>query len=357
MKLAGTNIGLAGVERLEARRLFCSTGLESAAAHSPGEARALVAADTPSAAGARNNTTGHVTAAVAQGRGMRGGRVVFGETAVVDGSVVAAWAVVSRKDGAVTAVGVSVPIELAQQMPARGAGPAGAVASLDFPAVVRETTYFNHFEMHSEQIGHVAPPGAVNPARNMVPHVDYHFYAIPEAQVWTIPLLRPPPALPDVPAERLPAGFTQPGFSQLQMGRHAGPAWQLTDPNPLSTVTLAGYLPDASRMHFIEPMVSRDVLLREQGFPLEVPMPQVFDRDTRYPTRSEAVFHGGTHHFIYSDFIDTRPATPAAGSDAEPVAAAAAAVPPTGRVSPFAGEVAAVHLGDDGEDGFADLLH
>jgi hypothetical protein len=343
MGLLCTNGGRASVEHLESRRLLCSGGLESAEAHPGGEAAALAAPDTPAAAAVRNDATGHVTAAVARGRGMRGGEVVFGETAVVDGSVVAAWAVVSRKDGSVMAGGVSVPVALADTMPARGTGPAGAVASLDFPDVVRETTYFNHFEMHSEQQGHVAPPGSVNPNRNMVPHFDYHFYGIPEAEVWTIPLLRPPPALAPVPAERLPAGFTQPGFSQLQMGRHAGPAWQLTDPNPLSIVTLAGFLPDASRMHFIEPMISRDVLLREQDFPLEVPMPQVFDRDTRYPTRSDAVFHGGAHHFIYGDFVDTNPATAAAGADAD-------AVPPAAGASSFAAGGSGVD-GDGDEDG------
>jgi hypothetical protein len=55
----------------------------------------------------------------------------------------------------------------------------------------------------------------------------------------------------------------------------------------------------------------------EQGdLALEVPMPRAFDRDTLYPARSEMVFHGGAHHFIYSDFFDTDPSTPSGPADA-----------------------------------------
>jgi hypothetical protein len=160
-----------------------------------------------------------------------------------------------------------------------------------------------------------------------VPHFDYHFYAIPEADVFAIPGASPP--LTPVPPDRLPVGYLQPGPSEPQMGRHSAPQWSLADPGPLSTIVLAGYLPDASEMHFIEPMISREVLLEREDFALNVPMPQTFDRDTLYPTRSEVVFQGGAHHFIYSNFIDTDPSTPAGPADparvSTPLPAAAAA--------------------------------
>src|SRR5262249_21334292 len=99
-----------------------------------------------------------------------------------------------------------------------GSGPAGAIASLDFPALVQETTFFNHLEMQSNLHGHDTPRGSVNPTRNSVPHFDFHFYGIAEEQVWGIPALSPP--LPPVAADLLPAGYIQPGPSILQMGRH-----------------------------------------------------------------------------------------------------------------------------------------
>ena len=97
-------------------------------------------------------------------------------------------------------------------------------------------------------------PGSVNPDRNRVPHFDFHFYGIPEELVWAIPDILPP--LPRVPADRLPVGYTQAGRSVLQMGRHSGPVWALTDPNPLTAIMLAGFLPDGTQMHFLEPMIS-----------------------------------------------------------------------------------------------------
>jgi hypothetical protein len=66
-------------------------------------------------------------------------------------------------------------------------GPAGAIASLVFPEIVRSTTYFNHFELHSQAHGHETPPGSTNPIRNSVPHYDFHCYAIDEDDVWLIP--------------------------------------------------------------------------------------------------------------------------------------------------------------------------
>jgi hypothetical protein len=200
-------------------------------------------------------------------------------------------------------VGVTIPVALFDNQPTeKGAGPAGAIASLVFPKVVQELTYLNHVEVHSQPHGHPAPPGSVNPDRNRVPHFDFHFYAIPEEQVWNIPLALPP--LPPVAADRLPAGYLQPGPSEPQMGRHAAPAWSLLDPDPLSTIMIAGFLPDGSEMHFIEPMVSRERLLEANDFELPVPMPQKFGRLMLYPTKFEAEYDKelDAYHFVFSKF-------------------------------------------------------
>ena len=308
---SGTASGRSQIERLEQRRLLCGNPSDPAAGHAADRAGASETLDVSAGLSGRHAARGHVVAAFARSNGgMRGGRLVWGETTVVDGALVATWAIVSKKNGSVMAAGASMPNVLAENMPARGTGPAGAFASLEFPAVVRDTTYFDHLEIQPQPVGHASPLGSVNPNRNAVPHFDFHFYAVAEADVFAVPSLRPPPGLPPVAAERLPAGHIQPGPSEAQMGRHSAPQWSLADPGPLSTIVLAGYMPDASQMHFIEPMISREVLLEQRDFTLNVPMPQTFDRDTLYPTRSEVVFQGGAHHFIYSDFIDTGPATP-----------------------------------------------
>lgn len=238
-------------------------------------------------------------------------RLVFGDAVLVDGNIVTTWARVLR-DEVVKEVGVTIPVDLFDHQPVvDGDGPAGAIASLAFPRLVQEQTFFNHFELQSEPDGHVAPPGSVNPDRNRVPHFDFHFYAVSENVVWEIPLVRPPSlALPAVPAERLPVGYIQPGFSQLQMGRHSSPAWSLLDPEPLSTIMIAGYppavagLPDPTQMHFLEPMVSRTFLLEREDFALRVPMPQTFGRLMRYPTKFIAEYDADldAYHFVFSEF-------------------------------------------------------
>jgi hypothetical protein len=91
-----------------------------------------------------------------------GSRLVWGESAIVDGGRIVTWAVVSA-DNQVLAVGVTFSEKLAEEMPEHGDGPAGAFASLEFPAIAQATTFFNHLEIQSNLEGHVTPPGAVNP--------------------------------------------------------------------------------------------------------------------------------------------------------------------------------------------------
>lgn len=240
-------------------------------------------------------------------------RLVFGDATIVDGNLVTTWARVLR-DEVIKEVGVTIPVNLFDHQPVEdGDGPAGAIASLAFPRLVQEQTFFNHFELQSEPEGHVAPPGSVNPDRNRVPHFDFHFYSVSEDIVWDIPLVRPPSlALPSVPAERLPDGYIQPGFSQLQMGRHSSPLWSLLDPNPLTTIMIAGFppaiegLPDPTQMHFLEPMVSREFLLERNDFELPVPMPQMFGRQMRYPTKCTGEYDADldTYHIVFSEFVE-----------------------------------------------------
>jgi hypothetical protein len=347
------------IEQLEQRRLLCADLVGAAGGHASDVVDASYVVEVPAAHGATIQAAAVVVAAfVKSNGGMRGGELVWGETTVVDGSAVATWAIISKKNGVVMAAGATVPVSLAETMPARGSGPAGAFASLEFPAVVQETTYFNHLEIHSQPNGHPAPPGSVNPDRNRVPHFDYHFYGIPEADVFNIPGATPP--LPPVAPDRLPAGYMQPGPSEPQMGRHSAPQWSLADPGPLSTIVLAGYLPDASQMHFVEPMISREVLLEQQDLSLNVPMPQTFDRDTRYPTTFEVVFKGGAHHFIFSDFIDTNAGSAQTTAGATPVKSGLylqAAAPATSLFSASIGDADGDEdLNADGEADVTDLL-
>jgi hypothetical protein len=279
--------------------------------------QAYVASEVSPATG--RDGEGNVVSAF--GREACGVRVIWGETTVVEGGRVATWALVSPRDNTILAIGATFSLKMAQEMPAHGSGPAGAFASLEFPALVQQTTFFNHLEVQPEPEGHVSPPGAVNPNIFGVPHFDFHFYDITEDAVRAI---QAGPPLAPVPANLLPAGYLPAGPSIAEMGRHSSPASVLTDPNPLSAVMVAGYVPNGTRMHFIEPMVSQVKLLEQQGFSLPVPVPQDLGRGsaTLYPTRFEAVYQGNAYHFVFSDFITlggtaTAPATSSASSSAD----------------------------------------
>jgi hypothetical protein len=230
-------------------------------------------------------------------------KIIAGESVSIAGGTVATWARLNG-GGKVVWVGLTIPLSMVETPPLPGSGPAGAIAALNYPPVVQQTTYFNHAEIQFNEHGHPANPQYADPHRYEAPHFDFHFYSIPVAQVLTIPFVPPSPLLPSVPADRLPVGYAQPEFSVPQMGRHAAllseftatDTWQLTMP--------CGFLPDASYMHFIEPMITREFLLRRQNFTLPVPQPAVLGRPTQYPTDCVVLYDkdADAYHIVFKGF-------------------------------------------------------
>lgn len=230
-------------------------------------------------------------------------KFVAGEAVVVAGGTLSTWARVNG-GGKVIWAGFTVPMSLVENPPGPGSGPAGAIAALNFPAVVQQTTYLNHAEVQFNLHGHAANPRYADVHRYQAPHFDFHFYHLSVAQVLTIPFVPPSPLLPQVPAPRLPAGYAQPEFSVPQMGRHSSPLSEFTAIDLWEATMVSGFLPDASLMHFIEPMLTRDFLLKRQSFTLPIPMPNVLGKTTLYP--SEFVAHydqdQDAYHFVFKGF-------------------------------------------------------
>ena len=83
------------------------------------------------------------------------------------------------------------------------------------------------------------------------------------------------------------------------MGMHAVPAADLNLKTPWQTSLLIGYY--GGKPIFIEPMITRALLLRKHSFSLSVPK---IERTThvRYPRRFRAVYHpkSETYDFIFS---------------------------------------------------------
>ena len=175
-----------------------------------------------------------------------------------------------------------------------------------------------------------------------MPHFDFHFYSIPEEQVRTIPFA--PPPLPAVAANLLPAGYRQPGQSELEMGRHTGPLTEATATDPWRAVMIAGFKPDGSQMHFVEPMITRATFLERQDFTLPMPIPSQFGRQTLYPTSFEAVFQGNAYHLVFSDFVHTDVTTAAT-----PAGATTVTIPALAK-QPSHASISAEQLGEDKND-------
>ena len=66
---------------------------------------------------------------------------------------------------------------------------------------------------------------------------------------------------------------------------------------------IAGFIPNASKMHFIEPMISQARLLERTDFELPTPMPTSFGRSMLYPTKFRARFKGNSCSLVLSEFI------------------------------------------------------
>lgn len=197
----------------------------------------------------------------------------------------------------VTEVGVTIPFAVFDTPPIEpGSGPAGAIAVVNFSPKVRNTTFFSYFELNWEKDGHEPPVFKV-------PHFDFHFYNIPPAEVMKISAPDPqPPRL-----NLIPAGYIYPGaeYTVPQMGVHAFRPADLE--RPFTDVLIFGYY--GGNMTFIEPMVTRTALLKQQPVTYTVPVPPSMGKTTRFPTkfRIEHDVQAKACRLIFSHFTTTTP--------------------------------------------------
>ena len=230
-------------------------------------------------------------------------KIIIGETAVVAGSELSTWARINGA-GEVIWVGLTMPLSLVENMPPGGSGPAGAIAVLNYPPVVKSTTYFDHAEIHSEPQGHPTNPAYVQANRYGVAHFDFHFYGIPVSQVVMIPFGL---FSDQVAADRLPKFYAQPEARSIpQMGRHAAPTSEFTATDHWLGTMLAGFLPDASYMSFLEPMITRELLLQRKNFTMQMPRPANLGRATQYPAECIVLYDKDTDAYQFM-FVGFRP--------------------------------------------------
>ncbi|MGD8867908.1 MAG: hypothetical protein PVI01_09760 [Gemmatimonadales bacterium] len=231
-------------------------------------------------------------------------RTIEGGCAPLYDGKVCTWATTSGDE--VVAFGVTVPIQTIEDAPLglEPVFPPVPVAVIPLPAEVSKATGFNHLMVNWESHGHP-------PALFAVPHFDFHFYTVDPAAVTAMDC-----SDLSKPAE-LPAGYALPdiaipGMGELVglcvpgMGMHAMPANEVNETKPFGASMLVGYYKGGAI--FLEPMIARTKLLKEQGFTMQVPRATATTANVRWPSRFEAVYDGPTqaYRFTFSGFETDR---------------------------------------------------
>jgi len=228
-----------------------------------------------------------------------------GECADVHQGQICTWA--RMKGDSVVDVGATVAVASIENAPAEGMmhWPPPSSAALKLPAAVEQQTGLTHLTVFWEAMGH--PPGPY-----LTPHFDFHFYmvssearqAIDCADLTKPALLPSGYSLPDVPlpppmAEMVGVG-TLVGLCVPTMGMHSLPAAELESTSPFRGTMVIGY--DKGQPVFIEPMITKAMLMEKSGFAL--PIPSIPGLSGNYPRafRAEYDAQQSTYRFVFSGF-------------------------------------------------------
>ncbi|HEX8826323.1 MAG TPA: hypothetical protein VF794_40840, partial [Archangium sp.] len=211
-------------------------------------------------------------------------RMVEGQSVDFHGGKVTTWATLDA-EGVVKEVGFTLPYKSIESAPVSdGTHDHTSIFVADFPQVVRDTTFINHFEFDWMAAGHP-------PERHSTPHFDFHFYGVDKAATKAIDCTNAKQA----PETDIPVGWVAPvppdapdatEFCVPNMGYHALPTSEFDENGVKNGVfdkaMLAGFY-DA-KFIFIEPMVTKAALQQKASFSLPVPQPKSVGRATLFPT-------------------------------------------------------------------------
>ena len=227
-------------------------------------------------------------------------RLASGECADMYGADVCTWALMEGET--VVELGATVPLASIEAAPADAemVWPPQQVAVVRLPAEARASVGVDHLGITWEVHGHP-------PALFLTPHFDFHFYNATTQEVRAIDCLdvQKPSGLPDgyvLPDIDIPEIGMLIGLCVPEMGMHAMPEAELEETELFGASMIMGY--DGSEPLFFEPMLSRELLLQEAGFSLEVPAVDNLPAGVRYPTQFRAEYdaENGAYRFIFTGF-------------------------------------------------------
>lgn len=208
---------------------------------------------------------------------------------------------------ALVEAGATVPIAAIEHAPANApmVWPPAALVSLEMPEAVRQQGGLVQMTMFWEAGGH--PPGAF-----LTPHFDFHFYTISAAEMAAIDCKddRKPASLPTafgLPDISLPPDMvhmtgvpTLIGLCVPKMGMHAILTREIERKDAFEGTMVIGYYKGTPI--FIEPMVSKTMLMKKASF--DLPVPAIPGLTGRHPTLFRAEWDAASqaYRFIFSEF-------------------------------------------------------
>jgi len=207
------------------------------------------------------------------------------------GGKIRSW--VRTANGKLTAIGVTFDEDALKDLPPEPpAGAEGFEYVLAVPAEAGETV-FKHILINWNPHGH-------GPAKIYdVGHFDFHFYLIPNDARERITAVGDDEMRSNkpLPAELMPNGYIlAPDSAVARMGSH------LADPNShefhgkdfTSTFLFGAY---DGKVIFLEPMITRDYLLKKPSVAEEIKLPAAFSGSGRYPKRWVLAFDEKTREY------------------------------------------------------------
>jgi hypothetical protein len=224
---------------------------------------------------------------------------VQGECRSVNGGDVCVWGEMSGNT--LVAFGATVPVQSVENAPAEEpmVWPPVPVATLALPDAVMSASGFENLTMYWEPHGH--PPGPY-----LTPHFDFHFYAIPSADIDAIDCgdSTKPSQLPvayELPDVSIPEIGNLIGLCVPKMGMHALPGAELNAATLFEKTMIVGYY--HGQPIFVEPMITSATLLERRSFALDIPDVPGRPANVRYPTRFQADYDSTTqaYRFVFSD--------------------------------------------------------
>jgi len=207
----------------------------------------------------------------------------------------------------VVAVGLTVPAASIENAPddLPMVWPPAITATLRMPESAQQQAGLTELTVLWEAHGH--PPGPY-----LTPHFDFHFFTIPRAQRFAIdctdetkPTVVPAGyTVPDVvfppPLAEMAGASTLIGLCVQQMGMHSLLTSELESTDTFRGSMVIGYYHGAPI--FIEPMLTRSLLLEKRSF--DLPIPTIPGMTGAYPRtfRAEYDAQQQVYHFVFAEF-------------------------------------------------------